>query len=184
MRDLELSGFIRRNATYGGKKNNRRYQVIDPFTLFALRFLEGKTFDSWEAHATTPSYAAWRGNAFELACLLHTDQVKTALGIRGVETQSYPWESTERDGAAQIDLVIDRRDGIIDLCEAKFTDRPYVLDRDGYESLVRKRDVFRSQTRTTKALHLVLVTAGGLARSAHALNLQAHVGVDELFQIM
>ena len=136
------------------------------------------------ALATTPSHMAWRGNAFELTCLAHVPQIKAALGILGVETQSYPWESVERGNAAQIDLVIDRRDGIIDLCEAKFTDRPYVLDKDGYEALVRKRDAFRDVTGTKKALHLVPVTASGLARGAYALNVQAHVGADDLFRLV
>ena len=181
LKDLEASGFIRKNTAYGGKKNGRHYQVIDPFCNFHLRFLDNKTFDSWEAHSATPAYTAWRGNAFELACLAHIPQIKAALGIAGVETQSYPWMSKGRSPGAQIDLVIDRRDGIVDLCEAKFTDSPYALDKDGYESLARKRDIFRKETGTSKALHLVVVAASGMERNAYAHNVQAVIGPEELF---
>ena len=181
--DLTACGLVRKNAAYGNKKNGRRYQLVDPFTCFYLRVLKDRAFDSWEAHVATPAYASWRGNAFELTCLLHVPQIKRALGISGVETLSFPWTSAAQEGGAQIDLVIDRRDGIIDLCEAKFTDRPYVLDKNGFESLTRKRDVFRDETGSAKALHLVLITAAGLQQNAYAHSILVIIGPDDLFRI-
>ena len=179
--NLEACGFIRKYDTFKRRKNGRRYQLVDPFCAFHQKFLKDRAFDSWVAHVATPSYYSWRGNAFEFACLAHLPQVKFALGISGVETRSFPWTGEAEDSGVQIDLVIDRRDGIVDLCEAKFTDRPFVLDKDGYEGLIRKRDAFIDATGSSKAIHLVIISANGMEQNAYSHNVQASIGPDDLF---
>ena len=106
-------------------------------------------------------YNAWRGNAFEIVCLFHVSQIKSALGISGVETREYPWHSARRTGGAQIDLVIERADKIANLCEMKITDLPYELSRANEQELVRKREVFAEETGTRLALKTVLVSVSG-----------------------
>ena len=179
--NLQACGFIRKYDAFERRKNGRRYQLIDSFCAFYQKFLKNRAFDSWEAHVATPSYYSWRGNAFELACLAHLPQIKSALGISGVETRSFPWTGEAGDSKAQIDLVIDRRDGIVDLCEAKFTDLPFVLDKASFEELVRKREAFRAETKCSKALHLVIISASGVEQNAYAHNVQAVIGPDDLF---
>lgn len=179
--DLCLAGFVQEFPSYGGGTYGKRYRVIDPFVNFSVKVIEGRGFDSWAAHVGTPSYFAWRGNAFELACLAHVPQIKAALGIAGVETTVTPWRSSGKGPKAQIDLVIDRKDGIIDLCEMKFTDAPYALDADEIAEMSRRRDVFGAETKSRKALHLALVSAAGVVRNAWTNSVQAVVTGDDLF---
>ncbi|MBQ9009786.1 MAG: ATP-binding protein, partial [Clostridia bacterium] len=76
----------------------------------------------------TPAYYAWKGNAFETLCLNHVDQIKAAPEIRGVETEEYAWRGRTSSPGVQIDLLIDRRDNVINLCEMKCTDQPFAID--------------------------------------------------------
>lgn len=181
LEDLELCGFIRRTESFAGKKYGTRYQVIDLFSLFYLKHMERRRFDSWVAHAQTASYHSWRGNAFELVCILHVDSIKRALGIAGIEARTCSWRSSQSDPGAQIDLVIDRGDGIVDLCEAKFTDGEYAIDKSADMNLANKRDAFRRETKTKKALRTVLVSVNGLARNKYYHTVDAIVSGDDLF---
>lgn len=179
---LELSGFVRKVQEYPARERGARYVLADPFTLFALTFLEKRTFDSWQAHATTPAYATWRGLAFERLCFTHVPQIKASLGISGIESRVCSWQGQIEGRSAQIDMLIDRKDGIIDICEMKFTDARFELDRTGYEAFVRRREIFREATGVVSALHLVLVSANGVVRGSYALNLQAIIDGEQLFE--
>ena len=80
------------------------YQLIDPFTLFSIRFIQNKKFDSWKDYINSPGYNSWRGSAFEIVCLNHINQIKSALGISGIETNEFAWKSSNTEKGAQIDL--------------------------------------------------------------------------------
>lgn len=181
LEDLELCGLIRKVDDFTRRKKGQRFQLIDPYTRFHLEFMERKRFDSWAAHVGTPSYLAWRGTTFELVCSLHSENVKRALGISGTETRTCAWRSDASDPGAQIDLVLDRRDGIIDLCEAKFTDGEYAIDKSASMALATKRDVFRAETGTKKALRTVLISVNGLSRNKYYHDANAVVVGDDLF---
>lgn len=181
LRELEQCGFIRRYRNYRANKNGHYYQLIDPFTLFSLRFLDGLSQNSWMEYLGTPSYHAWTGNAFELVCLLHVRQLKQALGIAGVQTQESAWRSKTSDPGAQIDLLIDRKDAVIDLCEMKYSGAPFVVDADYARRLSTKLETFRAEERPGKALHLVLVAMSGVARNAHYHVLTNTIDSDDLF---
>jgi hypothetical protein len=121
--ELITSGFIREYQAFGKKKRDRLYQLIDPFTLFCLRFgskRDAFSSDFWLRFCTTPAHAAWAGYAFEILCLLHIPQIRAALGISGVLTGVYSWKSKVSEPGAQIDLVIERGDQIVNLCEMKY----------------------------------------------------------------
>ena len=178
---LELSGFVRKVSEYPAREKGAPYVLTDPFTLFALTFLERCAFDSWQACAATPAYATWRGLAFERLCFAHVPQIKAGLGISGIESRVCSWKGQAEGKTAQIDMLIDRKDGIIDICEMKFTDARFELGRMEYEALARRREVFREATGVTSALNLVLVSANGAARGSYALNLQAIIDGDQLF---
>ena len=129
----------------------------------------------------SPQVNAWRGYAFELVCLLHAEQVKAALGISVIASDICSWRSRRSSPAAQVDLVIDRADGTIDLCEMKWSEKEFSITKR-YDAELRDKAVsFGSETATRKALHLVLVASSGMARNAYANDVQAVITADDLF---
>jgi AAA+ ATPase superfamily predicted ATPase len=114
--ELEQCGFIRKFSDYSKAKYGACYQLIDPFILFCNQTKSRKEIISWVSFTGTPGYYAWRGLAFEIVCLLHTSQLKKALGISGVDSMEYTWKSDAMKNGAQIDLLIDRRDQVVNLC--------------------------------------------------------------------
>lgn len=179
--ELEQCGFIRKYRDYRYEKKECVYQVTDPFVLFCVNFLKKREYESWTGFIGTPGYYAWRGYAFEIAGLNHIREIKSALGISGVETKEYAWRSKTGDGGAEIDLVLDRRDDVINVCEMKYSDEPFVISADYEKKLIHKMEMFRTETRTAKALRLTLITVNGLAKNTHSQIVQNVITADELF---
>lgn len=181
LRELEECGFIRKYKNYAKSKNDAYYQVIDPFLLFCYRFVKKREHESWMSFINTPGYYAWEGNAFELVCLLHTAKIKQVLGIAGVETAEYAWASAHSTPGAQIDLLIDRGDGIINICEAKFTTDPFEIS-DAYAQVLRnKMATFSEEIGCRKALHLTIIASNGIKRNKHSDVVQNVITGEELF---
>lgn len=180
--ELEQCGFIRKYTNYALTKNDICYQLTDPFVLFSLRFLNQKDLNSWMEYIHTPSYNAWRGNAFEICCLNHIPEMKKSLGITGVDTMEYAWRSQNSDPGAQIDLLIDRKDGVINLCEMKYTDSEYEVSKDEYEKLMNRISAFQKETKCDKAIHLTLVSANGLKPGKYSSAFQNVISGEELFE--
>ncbi len=183
--------FLADNRRYfmaGRRTKDAIYQLIDPFTLFHFQFLRNNTGTDghfWTLSQDTPAVNAWRGLAFERLCLWHLPQIRAALGISGVLTNAYSWRGrkTEDGGRpVQIDLLLDRRDGIVDLCEMKFTEEPYELDSAEVTRLNERAGQFRKQTGTRKAVCIVLVAAAGLKRNKHSGLVHNVVTLDDLFR--
>lgn len=126
--------------------------------------------------------AAWKGLAFEHVCLLHVEQIKDALRIGGVASQVAAWRGEANGERAQIDLLLDRADGIVNLCEMKFGAEPYALDAEELRSLERRRRVFKTATGTRKSVHLTLVAAPDLQRNQASFEIQSIVTLDDLFR--
>ena len=182
--ELEISGFVRGYLAYGKKKRDRLYQLIDPFTLFSLRFgskRDAFSSDFWLRFCTTPAHASWSGYAFEILCLLHVQQIRKALGISGVLTEIYSWKSKTHDPGAQIDLVIERGDNVINLCEIKYSSAEYVLEKAADMNLRNKRAAFLAETRTRKAAQTTLITTYGLRRNAYQAGIPFELTLDDLF---
>ncbi|MDR1799123.1 MAG: hypothetical protein LBR19_04455 [Bifidobacteriaceae bacterium] len=182
--DLELSGFVRRALPFGTTKKGTLFQLSDFFSRFHLSFLtEPPDGTFWTRFATTPAHSAWAGPAFEQVAAAHIPQLKHALGIPAVHTTQASWRTRAADGrpGAQIDLVIDRDDGVINLCEMKWARRPYELTADDTARLVERRETFRERTKTAKALHLTMLTPYGLAQNAYAGEVQQDLALDALF---
>lgn len=192
LEDLELSGFIRRYACLGKKERNTLYQLIDPFTLFYFCFMKGHPGTDehyWTAKLESPIHNTWAGLAFERVCLWHVPQIKQALGIAGVSSQVYSWTyqpkkqgDNEDEKGVQIDLLIDRNDKVINLCEMKFSESEYAVSAKEEENLRRRRSTFAEVTKTRKAVHITLVTTYGLKRTTHAGIIQQTVTMDDLFK--
>jgi len=184
LNELITSGFVREYYAYGKKKKDRLYQLIDPFTLFCLRFNKKRvtySSDFWLRFCTTPAHSAWIGYAFEILCLLHIPQIRTALGISGVLTEVYSWRSKAHDPGAQIDLVIERGDNVINLCEIKYSSSEYMVSKAIDMSLRNKRAAFIAETRTRKSAHTTMITTYGLKKNAYQAGIPFEVTLDDLF---
>jgi uncharacterized protein len=185
LRELEECGFIRKYPAFGKKEKHHLYQLIDFYSLFYLTFVkDSNAIDEnlWINGVDNPQFRAWSGYAFEMVCLHHLKEIKHALGVSGVFTTSSSWYSLDKNQKAQIDLLIDRRDGIINLCEMKFSMKPYVIDKRYAEVLRHKIETFREQTKTRKSIFLTMICAFGLQPNEHSMGLvQNNLSLDELF---
>ena len=180
--ELEQCGFIRKFSDYSKAKYGACYQLIDPFILFCNQTKSRKEIISWLSFTGTPGYYAWRGLAFEIVCLLHTSQLKKALGISGVDSMEYTWKSDAVKNGAQIDLLIDRRDQVVNLCEMKYTQDMFSIDQEYEKNLLHKRECFISETKTKKSVYLTMVTVNGLVQNAHSGIIQNTITAEDLFQ--
>lgn len=159
------------------KKRNSLYQLVDFYTSFYLRFIEhADPADqyNWRNAVDTPSYRAWSGYAFEQVALYHVQQIKNALGISGIISHTYSWKSRTSDQGAQIDLLIDRRDQVINLCEIKFSTDTFTITKAYAEQLRHKIRVFRTETGTKKAVYLSMITPYGLQQNTCATDWVQH----------
>ncbi len=186
---LEQSGFIRPYLPFGAKKKGTIFQLIDSFSLFHYRFLTGVAKGDaafWMSTADSPQRATWLGLSFEMLCLQHVAQIKRRLGISGLHCGVCSWwHQADEDYpiGAQIDLLIDRADNVVNVCEMKYARGLYALDKGTRTTLDNKIAAFRAVTKTRKSIHLTLVTANGLARTAHAQCVQSEVTLDDLFAL-
>ena len=180
--DLEYCGFIKKCSDWGTNTKNSVYQLVDFFTIFYFSFMDtegdsGRNY--WMTLQTMSQYIAWSGIAFERICFAHQQQIKNVLGISGVVSKVYAY----RDSDMQIDMVIDRNDGVIDLCEMKFSKNKFTIDEDYDEKLETRRELFANKIKNAKAVHLVMVTTKGLAENAYAFDIQNSITADDLFAV-
>ena len=187
LRELEDCDFIRKYIPYGYKEKNGLYQLIDNYTLFYLRFLNNNNYDEnyWMHQTGSPAINAWSGVAFERVCLEHIPQIKTALGIAGVHTEVNAWQCTANSEkgiqGSQIDLLIVRKDQVINVCEMKYADSDYVVNAAFDKDIRRKISDFSIVTGTKYAIHPTLVTTYGVVENAYSGELQAIVTGEDLF---
>ena len=186
LEDLENCGFIRKYNMIGMKSKGALYKLIDCYTLFYFRFIQNNNSNDehfWSKSIGTGEYNSWCGLAFERLCLLHSRQIKTKLGISGIISSEYAWWTDQKDGkrGAQIDLLIDRNDGVINLCEMKYTKVPFQIDASYEANLLNKRARFIEATQTRKAVHITMVSSQGLERNAYADEIQSEVSGGDLF---
>ncbi|MDT3843262.1 MAG: ATP-binding protein [Bacillota bacterium] len=182
LKELEECGFIRRYSDIKKGSKEAFYQLIDPFTLFAIKFLENKTFDSWNTYINSPGYNSWRGTSFEIVCFNHIDKIKQVLGISGIETSEFTWRNTDSDKGAQIDLIISRKDGVINLCEMKFTNAEYSLDEDEYKKIQNRIDSFQKESDAKGAIHVTLICGNGFKYNKYSNIAQNIITGEDLFE--
>ena len=182
--ELELSGFVRRYRSYGKKTKQSLYQLVDFYSLFYFTFLHSGTISDehfWTNFIENARHRTWSGYAFEQVWLAHLPQIKQKMGISGVLTNVYSWRSRESETGAQIDLVIERNDKVINLCEIKYAGAEFAIDKKYDENLRNKRETFRTETKTTHSLHLTMLTTYGVKRNMYSGNIQSQFTVKELF---
>ena len=185
--DLEECGFVRKYMPSGHGKNGGVYQLVDGYTLFYFSFVKGNSArdgDFWQHSVGDGRLNAWRGFAFERVCLAHVAQVKAALGISGVRTEAYSLRvSPDENGrGAQIDLLIDRRDGIVNLCEMKYANGKYSITVDESERIRNRIEVARKLFGKNRTIHLTMITQNGIVRSPNSWDVQSVITLDDLFR--
>lgn len=185
--ELENCGFIRKYVPFGYRNKNCLYQLIDNFTLFYYKFMRNNVHNEnfWKEKINSPEVRAWSGVAFERVCLEHIPQIKKALGISGVYTEINSWQCNkdEENGlyGSQIDLLIVRRDQIINLCEMKYSESEYMVDSKFDINLKRKISDFVKKTKTKYAIHSTLITTYGVNDNAYVREIQSLITSDDLF---
>lgn len=181
LKSLLESDFIGRFRYFGEKEKNSRYRLTDNFCLFYLYFLYKKNTNDgefWQHNQNSPSANSWRGFTFENLCFDHIRQIKFALGISGVHTETYSWKGNE----SQIDLLIDRDDRLINICECKFSSREYAIDKSYDEKLRDRQGAFIDETNTKKSTIMTFVTTYGLKQNEYSGRIQSVITSDDLFR--
>lgn len=187
MNALVSSGFVLPYTPFGRNRREVRYKLIDPFCIFYLRYVQSnKNYDTnfWHENQNTQSIVSWRGYAFEEVCLQHISQIKMALGVQGVSSQQSSWVvpgDNENEGA-QIDLLINRADRVINLCEMKFYNDEYKVDKSYYMKMNRRVNLLLEYIPRNTAIHTTLITTFGLAYNEYGGVFQKVVTLDDLFK--
>ena len=195
--ELEQCDFVRSFSPFGKKKKEVMYQLIDPFTLFYFKFIQGKGsfLDGyWVKMQSTAEYESWCGYAFEVVCLHHINQIVRALGIDGCINVPCSWSyrpsaSVMSDADAdddlkhgtQIDLLIDRSDKSISVCEMKYCSGEYEISRTYNEHLMRRMNIFKKVTKTKKTIVPIFITPFGLYNNMYSRKISRQVTGNDLF---
>lgn len=186
--ELEDSGFVSIQYPFLNKKKGAIYKLADFYSLFYYKFIKnGKQGGkgSWEKISSTPAYRAWSGYAFENVCNAHIEQIKAALGIAGIFSISTSWKTigTKERAGTQIDLLIDRDDSVINLCEAKFSREPYLISKAYAKKMRERRSIFTTMTKTKKSVFNTFLTTYPAIRNEYYFEqVQAEVTMDALFK--
>ncbi len=198
LRELEECAFIRSYTPFKKSKKDMLYQLIDPFTLFYLRFMKDSgSFLSgyWQKMHSTPTYASWCGHAFEIVCLNHLEQIVRALGIDGTINTLCSWsyrpaksiledETADDDlkQGAQIDLLIDRSDRTITICEMKYSQGEFEITKSYDTLLSRRLRIFQKVTGTKKSIVPTFITPNGLLNNVYSRRIPRQITSDQLFE--
>jgi len=181
---------------YGKKSNAALYRIVDEFTLFYLKWMKPAASakqrsksnrTDWNQIRNTPAWHAWAGYTFENICWKHIQSIKQQLQIGALKSNQSPWQISSSDSVpkgAQIDLLIDRRDDVINLCEMKYTQTPFVIDKAYTQDLLRKIEVFRDNAKVPARCSIVLtmISALGIEPNQYMQQLNPIVlDIDALF---
>ena len=181
LKDLCECGFV--NKYYAHGRVETLYQLVDFYSLFYFQFLQPtqkKQQIVWREQMLTSGYTTWCGLAFERLCFAHIPQIKHALGIAGVSTQTYALYKEN----AQIDMVIERSDKVVDLCEIKFTDRPYALSKREAELFSNRMDVLLQSFKARRTIETVLISNQNAVRNIHYNGLiNKNITLDDLMNM-
>lgn len=180
IKELEASGFIQSFVPYGRKKKEHYFRIIDEYTMFYLKWIEPiaetkkliRNHSYWQKKSNTPEWLSWAGYAFEDICYKHTFEIQQALELHNTACEIGSWRyaaaSGSKENGAQIDLLYDRDDGAITLCEIKYSDNDFVIDKKYAKELLNKIDIFEKLTQTKKQIFLALITVSGMKKNMYS----------------
>lgn len=191
--ELEAAGFIRSYIPFGKVKRETYYRMVDEYSLFYIHWIEaqknsgyGFAAGFWQTKQHSPAFYSWAGNAFEMVAIKHVEQIRYKLGLSRIACRYSGWrlltENKSNKIGAQIDLLIDRDDGVISVCDMKYADSPYVLDKAMAKNMSHKIDCFQEATKTDKMIECVFITIKGVKAGLWADDLvDAEVQLTDLF---
>jgi AAA+ ATPase superfamily predicted ATPase len=183
--NLENCDFIRKYNVRERKinSNNGIYQLTDFYVRFYNDFCRNHSTDNhyWSNSLNTPKQNNWFGLAYERLCMAHVQQIKKALGISGIRTEYYSWRSKKSKPAAQIDLIIERADNIVNLCEVKYSRGKYTINAEEEEKLRNRITAFEQETSIRKAVQLTMISTYGLNDNAHSSDVAVSLDMNALF---
>ena len=187
LEDLEQCSFIRHYNSFLKKNKDSIYQLIDNYTLFYFKFIcENRSMEEnfFTTNLDSQIRTVWTALAFERVCLGHIGQIKKKLGIVGVSTSVNSWFTlaTELYDGVQIDLLIDRNDNVINICEIKYYNNEFAIDKNYEESLRRKISTFKLATKTKKSVFLTLIASSGLRINKYSSIVNSVITADDLFE--
>lgn len=188
LHELTESGFVDKFYPFGKKEKDSLYRLTDEFSLFYFRFMQGKRSaekNQWLLKQASPAFTIWSGYAFESVCMKHIQQIKGALQIGAVQTDISSWvfAGNKYDKGAQVDVLIDRADNVINICEMKFSTTEFKIDKRYCGELQRKKEVFKKQSGTRKTMALTLITTYGVHDNAYKEQLvDAELKMEDLFK--
>jgi len=186
LNELEESGFISSYVPFEKKAKDAIFKLSDEYSLFYLKFLVNKKASgagTWLRVAESASWKSWSGLAFESICMKHLTSIKKAIGIADVYTEVSPWRYAAKDEAGtQIDLLFDRNDNCVNLCEIKFSLTEFTISKNYATVLREKVSIFRQKTKTRKTPFLTMITTYGVHKNAYYLELvQKEITMEALF---
>lgn len=195
LEELEAAGFIQGFTPYGKKKKDRFYRIVDEYTLFYIDWIEpfvkkGKAFTNnsyWESKFGTPSWRAWAGFAFEGVCYSHVTQIRKALKLDKISCETGAWryvpKKRSKEKGAQIDLLFDRDDDVISICEIKYSKNQFAIDKPYSQNLINKIATFEKYFASSKHHSFVMITTMGVKRNVWSEDLvEAEVTLEDLFK--
>ncbi len=185
LKALEVSGFIMRYVPYGKDRRSEYYKLLDPFCIFYLKFVyaQNALADSfWQHNITSQTVVSWRGFAFENVCLSHIKQIKAALGISGVSTTQSVWykKADDKDGT-QIDLIIERKDNIVNMCEIKYYSKEFSCDKTYHKKIIDRQSILEEVIPKGMVIHSTLITTYGLKYNEYSGDFDNTITLEELF---
>lgn len=177
LRELIESGFVSESQPYN-KVKETLYRLSDEYSIFYQRFIKPNKNNSWISLYNSRSYITWCGFAFETLCLKHVRQIIRQLGISGMSVNSVSW----RNSLAQIDLLLDRSDRCINICEIKFSETEFVISKSYLENLQRKKEVFKNDLKSRKNLFVTFITVFGVKENDYYNNIvDNQITIDSFF---
>ena len=187
LEDLIECGFVRKYCHTDKRIRDAIYQLVDCYSLFYYQFVRnahGVDEEYWVRIMRTPTYNTWCGLSFERVCLLHTRQIKVALGISGIMANIFSWHTKGNDypPGVQIDLLIDRADNVISVCEMKYAPDGYEMTSKAYDNLKTKMSVLGRYMPAKKFISPALITSNGVKRNMYSDEIYDKVTGDQLFQ--
>jgi hypothetical protein len=195
LKELEDAGFIMSFIPYKHREKGISYKIIDEYTLFYFHWIEpslsgirrkNQASGYWLSKSSSPSWKSWAGYAFEAVCYKHIENIRKALEIDpGAEAASWKHipKKSEMDDGAQIDLLFDRPDEAVTICEIKYNESPFAIDKNYAKNLLNKSEVYKKQNKTNKQLFIAMITSGGLKPTMYSEEIIANqTTLDDLFK--
>ncbi len=190
LEELEMAGFISKHNRYGRKKRDTRYALSDSFSAFYLKWMANVTTQElmensnyWQFISSSQSWISWSGNRFEAVCHKHILQIKKALGISGVYTQTHYWQSRgdKSKKGTQIDMLIERADKTVMIVEIKYYNKEFTISKSYADNLRKKIETFREEDKAHNSIMLVMLSTYGVKKNSYSFMVNCDLGIDVLF---